>query len=296
LVEDQSALSTLPKGQNIAQSGARIIRIQLIVNPSEGTYNTFIRQTSLYRKLDRNCKGDGRLDFAIPEFETTFKQFTGLAWSRRNDSPKDKKAIYVPFEEKTDQSHRELSRAVCEILKRLMDAEHLPQIEKALLEPQDSPLLQTRATSAEHSLQTAVALLGKISEVADAAILSKRLKQCFLSLFCGGGIYVPRGNAWIDEARRSIEGLRDLRALEDKLKTIGRPKTSSLRQIYDLLHLANLSEGKHTLFSLTWMPGFQAFNETNLLRNKSRRTPPSTRLSWNTSIRAMVKTRVTLSP
>ena len=256
MVEDQSALSTLPKGQNIEQQRARIIRIQLIANPSEGTYRTFIRQTSLYRKLDRNCKGDGRLDFAIPEFETTFKQFSGLAWSRRNDSPKDDKAIYVPFKEKTDQSHGELAQAVRKILKRLMDAEHLPQIEKALLEPQDSPLLQKRATSAEHSLQTAAALLGRISDVANAAILSKRLKQCFLSLFCGGGIYLPRVDAWIDEACRSIEGLRDFRAVEDKLKRFGRPTTSSLRQIYGLLHLAKLSEGKHTLSSLTWIPGF----------------------------------------
>lgn len=266
MVEDQSALSTLPKGQNIAKHGARIIRIQLIANPSERSYHTFIRQTSLYRKLDRNCRGDGRLDFAIPEFELTFKQFTGLAWSRRNDSPKDKKAIYIPLEKKTDQSHRELPPAVCKILKTLMDAEHLPQIEKTLLEPQDSPLLQKRATSAEHSLQTAVALLHRISEVANAAIFSKRLNQCFLSLFCGGGIYMPRGNAWIDEACRSIEGLRDFRAFEDTLKRIGRPTASSLSQIYDLLHLAKLSEGKHTLSSHTWMPVSQAFNKTNLLR------------------------------
>jgi hypothetical protein len=123
-------------------------------------------------------------------FEAKFKLFTGLPWSQCTDPPNSKKATFIQFENKADQSHEDLPLAVCDALKKLVNLDNLRRVEASLLDRQLSPLLQMRATSTKHSVQTASALLRKISEVqsqpqndnCDAQSLETKLIECFLRL------------------------------------------------------------------------------------------------------------------
>jgi hypothetical protein len=225
--------------------------MQVIFDTEKTNYYTLIRRTSLSRRLHCSRSENGRLEDAFATFEKNFELSTGLPWSQRSNPPKDKKAIFIKFENEADQSHEDLPSAVCDALKKLVNLDNLPLVEASLLDRQFSPLLQKRATSTKHSVQTACALLRRISEVQNqpqdynngAQGLATRLIECFLGLFWPAGKVVPIGNAWISDSCKSINCLLEFRSIEEKLKRPGKLRAPLLRQIYALLQLTKMSQG-----------------------------------------------------
>jgi hypothetical protein len=250
MVEDPSALNDNPE-KKWRGSFARITRIQVIVDTEKNKYHTLIRHTSLDHRRDCSRSEDSHLEVATAIFEAKFKLFTGLPWSQRTDPPKSKKAIFIQFENKADESHEDLPLAVCDSLKKLVNLDNLRLVEASLVDRQLSPLLQKRATSTKHSVQTASALLRRIPEVqsqpqndnCDVQHLETRLIECFLGLFWPAGKLTPTGNAWISGSRKSIDGLLEFRLIEEKLKKFGKLTAPLLRHIYALLDLTKMSPG-----------------------------------------------------
>ncbi|OKP09210.1 hypothetical protein PENSUB_5418 [Penicillium subrubescens] len=184
--------------------------------------------------------------------DAKFKLFTGLPWSQCTDPPNGKKAIFIQSENKADQSHEDLPLAVCDALKKFVNLDNLRRVEASLLDRQLSPLLQMRATSTKHSVQTASALLRRISEVqsqpqndnCDAQSLETKLIECFLRLFWPAGKLAPPGNVCISDSRKSIDCLLEFRLIEEKLKRFGKLIAPLLRHIYALLDLTKMSPVK----------------------------------------------------
>jgi hypothetical protein len=135
--------------------------MRVIFDTEMPNYYTLVRHTSPSRRLHCSRSENGRLEEAFATVEKNFELSTGLPWSQRTNLPKYKKAIFINFENEADQSHEDLLSAVCETC----EFRQLAPRRSFLLHRQLSPLLQKKATSTQHSVHTACALLRRISEV-----------------------------------------------------------------------------------------------------------------------------------
>ena len=256
MVEELSASDKQTKSETTSTS-AKIIRIQLIVETKADKYNTYIRETRMTRqqasgiqqpgsiKSTLSRKGNGQLSTAITEFETAFKQLTGLAWVQRSKSPKEGKAIFLQLESKNGQE--KLDSAVSEVLSKFIELQNFAVTKVNLLETYPNKLFENKKKHVDHSLDTAISLLEKLSSVRDSAspsakALATNLSQCFFALFWPAGKALPTGS-WIKQSRRLIEDLKHSSAIESAPKNLGQPDPVIMRHVLGLLHIRAMTSG-----------------------------------------------------
>lgn len=272
LVEESSASDKQTKSE-ITSTSAKIIRIQLIVETEADKYNTCIRETKMTRQRASGIqqpgsinstvsrKGNGRLSGAITEFETAFKQLSGLAWSQRSEGPKEGKAIFLQLASKNAQE--KLDSAVSEVLSKFIELQNFAATKVNLLETYPNKLLENTNKHVDHSLDTAISLLEKLSSVRNSAspsakALATNLSQCFFALFWPAGKALPAETQWIKQSRRSIEDLKHSRAIESAPKNFGQPDPVIMRHVLDLLHMEAMTPGTFQAAQCETETGYRA--------------------------------------
>lgn len=261
-------ISTLGNPTNLKTISAKIIRIQLIVEIQTNKYNACIRETTLTRQYPQgpsnptsvtstvDRKGDGQLSRAITEFETAFARLTGLTWRTRLTQLQKPKAIFIHFENKDGQE--KVDSAVTGVLSKFVTPATLPGLKPAMLPTYPNRLLDSKKPFAEHSLQTAIRMIDRISEAQSRAqgdgganqSLATSLTQCFIELFGRDNAPLPGKIKSVSDTIRLMKDTRDFKAIEAAKTTPGKLDQPVLRHVFSLLRLAALTPGTSLLSSL----------------------------------------------
>jgi hypothetical protein len=141
-----------------------------------------------------------------------------------------------------------LDLAVSDVLSKFIELQNFAATKVNLLETYPNKLLENTNKHVDHSLDTAISVLEKLSSVQNSAgpsakALATNLTQCFFALFWPAGKALPTKTQWIKQSRRLIEDLKHSRAIESAPKNLGQPDPVIMRHVLDLLHMRAMTPG-----------------------------------------------------